>query len=100
MVIQPIAARTVGELLIEVATAPVLPKDIEVAGPEREYLPDLSQAIMRRQGRRVVVLPFSIPGKAGAAMRSGGQLPTGEVRVAGPTFSEWIEGDDPLGIVR
>jgi uncharacterized protein YbjT (DUF2867 family) len=100
MVIQPIAARTVGELLVEVATAPVLPQNLEVAGPEREYLPDLSQAIVRRQGRRVVVLPFSIPGKGGAALRSGGQLPTSDVRVAGPTFSEWIEGDDPLRIVR
>jgi uncharacterized protein YbjT (DUF2867 family) len=100
MVIQPIAARTVGELLIEVATAPVPAQSIEVAGPEREYFPDLSQAILRRQGKRVVVLPFSLPGKAGAAMRSGGLLPTGDVRVAGPTFTEWLEGADALQIVR
>jgi uncharacterized protein YbjT (DUF2867 family) len=100
MVIQPIAARTVGEILVEVATQPDVSGCVEVAGPQREYLPDLAQLTAHRQGRRVTVLPFSLPGKAGEAMRSGGQLPTGEVRVAGPDFDEWLEGTDPLRIRR
>jgi uncharacterized protein YbjT (DUF2867 family) len=98
MVVQPIAARTVGEILVEVAASADASPRLEIAGPAKEYLPDLAQAIVHRQGKRVVVLPFSVPGKGGAAMRSGGQLPVGDVRVAGPTFTEWLEGDDPLNI--
>ena len=100
MVIQPIAARTVGEILVEAAAAPEVGGTTEVAGPQREYLPDLSQAILHRQGKHVTVLPFSVRGKAGEAMQSRGLLPTGEARIAGPTFDEWLEGADALGIGR
>jgi uncharacterized protein YbjT (DUF2867 family) len=100
MVIQPIAARTVGEILVEVATSPDVGGGLEVAGPHREYLPDLAQMTVHRQGKRVTVLPFSFRGKAGDAMRSGAPLPTDDVRVAGPGFDEWLEGTDPLAISR
>ena len=56
-----------------------------VVGPRRRPPP----------GRpRLRVIPFRVPGQAGSAMRSGGQLPTPDVRIVGPSFSEWIEGSD------
>jgi uncharacterized protein YbjT (DUF2867 family) len=100
MVIQPIAARTVGKILVEAATAAKVGGTVEVAGPQREYLPDLSQAILHRQGKHVSVLPFSLRGKAREAVQSKALLPTGEVRIAGPTFDEWLEGTDALDIGR
>lgn len=98
MVVQPVAARTVGEILVEVATSPAAPEKSEVAGPKREYLPDLAQAVVHRQGRHCMVLPFSLRGKAGEAMRTGGLLPGDGARIAGPSFIEWLATEDPLDI--
>ncbi len=67
---------------------------VEVAGPEEADLVALARAVVRHRGERVWVIPFRVPGPAGRAMRSGGQLPTPDVRVVGPSFSEWIEGSD------
>jgi len=95
MVVQPIAARDVGEVLAEVATEAEPPVRAEVAGPEREYLPDMAQALLHRLGARVMVLPFSLRGDAGPAVQGGALLPADEVHKRGPTFIEWLEGDGP-----
>jgi uncharacterized protein YbjT (DUF2867 family) len=96
--IKPVAARAVGQVLLEVAVGPV-PEDgcrprVEVAGPEEAELVSLAREVVRYRGERLHVIPFSVPGKAGKAMRSGGQLPTPDVRIVGPSFAEWIEGAD------
>jgi len=95
MVVQPIAAKAVGEMLAEVATAADPPERAEVAGPEREYFPDMAQALLHRLGARVMVLPFSLRGDAGPAVQGGALLPAEEVDKRGPTFAEWLEGDGP-----
>jgi uncharacterized protein YbjT (DUF2867 family) len=112
--IQPVAARAVGGVLLDVAVAvAVAPASgagigseagseagsehsarIEVAGPEEADLVSLARAVVRERGERLRVIPFRVPGPAGKAMRTGGQLPTSGVRIVGPTFSEWIEGSD------
>ncbi len=96
--IKPVAARAVGQVLLDVAVAAV-PEDgcrprVEVAGPEEAELVSLAREVVRYRGERLHVIPFSVPGKAGKAMRSGGQLPTSDVRIVGPSFAEWIEGAD------
>ena len=40
------------------------------------------------------MVPLPIPGRAGRAMRTGGQLPRSGVRLVGPTFDEWLAGTD------
>jgi uncharacterized protein YbjT (DUF2867 family) len=102
--IQPVAARSVGRVLLEAAVAPPLGPGpgpgqqgsarVEVAGPEEADLVTLARSVVRHRGERLWVIPFSVPGRAGKAMRSGGQLPTPDVRIVGPSFSEWIEGPD------
>jgi uncharacterized protein YbjT (DUF2867 family) len=95
MRIQPIAARSVGEVLVEVATAgPAGGATVEIAGPGPEDLVDLARAIVHRRGMRRVVVPLPVPGPAGRAMRSGGQLPGPGVRTVGPPFGEWLAGVD------
>ncbi|HEX3460332.1 MAG TPA: NAD(P)H-binding protein [Acidimicrobiales bacterium] len=94
MRVQPIAARTVGEILIEVATAPPGETIVEVAGPEPADLVDLARAVVVRRGQRTAVVPVPVPGQGGKAMRSGALLPTPGVRLAGPRFAEWLAGED------
>ncbi len=102
--IQPVAARAVGRVLLDVAVAPAGGSGagagsgpgnrVEVAGPEEADLVSLARAVVRHRGERLWVVPIRVPGPAGKAMREGGQLPTSDVRTVGPTFSEWIGGPD------
>jgi uncharacterized protein YbjT (DUF2867 family) len=90
MRIQPIAARSVGEVLVEVATAPTLGATLEIAGPEAEDLVLLARAVVQQRRMRTSVIPLPLPGSAGKAMRTGGQLPLTGARLVGPNFEEWL----------
>jgi uncharacterized protein YbjT (DUF2867 family) len=98
--IQPVAARSVGQVLLEAAVSPPPAPGrgdrarLEVAGPETADLVTLARRVVHRREERLWVIPLYVPGRAGKAMRSGGQLPTADVRIVGPSFSEWIEGPD------
>jgi uncharacterized protein YbjT (DUF2867 family) len=94
MRIQPVAARAVGEALVEVATGPGGAPTAEIAGPEEKDLVSLARAIVRKRQRRIVVAPLRVPGSAGKAMRTGGQLPSPAASVIGPRFEEWLAGED------
>jgi uncharacterized protein YbjT (DUF2867 family) len=94
MRVQSIAARTVGEVVVEAATAPPSETTIEIAGPEPADLVDLARAVVARRHRRMAVLPVRVPGRAGQAMRTGALLPGSGVRLVGPRFDEWLTGED------
>jgi uncharacterized protein YbjT (DUF2867 family) len=90
MRVQPVAARTVGAALVEAATGPSAPDLLELAGPAPEDLVDLARRLLRHQHARVAVLGLPWPGATGAAMGGGAILPDPGVRIAGPTFDEWL----------
>lgn len=94
MKIQPIAARAVGETLVDVATIPARPPTVEVAGPEPADLVDLARALIAHRGQRVAVIALCIPGAAGKSMNGGALIPTPDVRTIGPTFTQWLESPD------
>jgi uncharacterized protein YbjT (DUF2867 family) len=93
MRIQPVAARAVGEALVAIAAEPTT-TTVEVAGPEVEDLVSLARAIVRTRQTRKMVVPLPVPGRAGKAMRTGGQLPSPGAHIIGPTFAQWLEGGD------
>jgi uncharacterized protein YbjT (DUF2867 family) len=93
MRIQPVAARAVGEALVTLATQPT-ETTVEIAGPEEKDLVSLARAVVRKRHTRTVVAPLPVPGRAGRAMRSGGQLPAPGALIIGPTFEEWLDGGD------
>jgi hypothetical protein len=97
MTVQTVAARTVGETLVDIAvrtgTGRETATTVEMAGPEPGDLVDLARTVVRRRGERVAVLPLRLPGAAGRAMRRGALLPTPEVAILGPSFTEWLSGD-------
>jgi uncharacterized protein YbjT (DUF2867 family) len=94
MKIQPIAARTVGEALVDVATNPTGARILEVAGPEAADLVDLVRTLIAHWGPRVVVIPLHVPGAAGKAMRLGAMVPTPDVAITRPSFSQWLNSPD------
>lgn len=93
---QTVAARTVGEVLVELAGAP--PGDggpVELAGPgPARPLPELARELLARGRRRAAVLAVRLPGAAGRAMATGGLLPGEGARLEGPTWSAWLDGPD------
>jgi uncharacterized protein YbjT (DUF2867 family) len=94
MRVQPIAARTVGETLVQAAVEPPVTQTIEIAGPEVEDLVHLARLLVKARHRRLFVVPLVVPGAAGKAMRGGKLLATATTRLEGPSFSEWLSGGD------
>jgi uncharacterized protein YbjT (DUF2867 family) len=96
MRIQPIAARTVGERLVEVADGPVPVGHTELAGPEQIGLVELARRTVRARGLHRWVVPVRLPGSVGSAVRSGALLATAGdgALVAGPGPDTWLASSD------
>jgi uncharacterized protein YbjT (DUF2867 family) len=94
MPVQPVAARTVGELLVAVAGGAVRASISEVAGPERLNLISAARRTARQRRVRRLIVPVWIPGAPGRALREGALLATSASPIAGPGFAEWLEGPD------
>lgn len=91
MPVQSVAARSAASALVDVAVGE--PQHVEVAGPQRDDLFEQAQELVRARGdqRRVRVLKVT-PGMT--EMLAGAMLPTGEHRVVGPVFTEWLTFED------
>ncbi len=94
MRIQPVAARTVGEQLVEVATGSAPVERTELAGPEEIDLVELARRTVRVRGQRRCVVPVHLPGRVGTAVRTGALLPGAGAVVAGPGPAEWLASSD------
>ena len=94
MRIQPVAARTVGAHLVEVATANGPADRTELAGPQVVGLVDLARRTVRARGRHRWVVPVHLPGTVGSAVRGGALLPDDGAVVAGPGPDEWLASAD------
>ncbi len=100
MTVQTIAARSVGEVAVEVATSPPEPGSIlEVAGPDTADLPDLARRLVAARSLGLRVVPLKVPGELGRTMRSGALAPGGSARIVGPTFEEWLSSGDAEALV-
>ena len=90
MLSQPVAAREVAEAIVAIAEGEPVGRAPELAGPDRHQMVDLARRVSRALGLGRRVVPVRLPGRAGAAMRSGALTPSG----AGPrgrvTFDEWL----------
>ena len=94
MRVQPVAARSVGQCLMEAAVEPPEDQMIEVAGPRPEDLVTMARQLVRTRDRRIAVLPIVVPGRGGRAMRGGQLLATRPTTLVGPTFADWLISDD------
>jgi uncharacterized protein YbjT (DUF2867 family) len=94
---QLVAARTVAEALVDLATdtdAPAQPAPgtpiPEIAGPREENLADAAKLLGARRG--IEVVGVDDPDDPDAEVYAkGGLLPSPHAKLAGPTFREWLD---------
>jgi uncharacterized protein YbjT (DUF2867 family) len=89
---QIVSARTVAEVLADVATSPSDPGEmVQIAGPREESLAELATLLIERRGTPIEVRIVRDPADRDAELQAtGGLLPGPEARLAGPTFAEWL----------
>lgn len=87
---QPVAAREVGERLVEVAEGAPLGHAPDFAGPREERLEDMVRRYAHATGVKGPVIPVSLPNKQLAAMRRGETLPGPDAMLGRQTFDEWV----------
>lgn len=91
MTSQPVAAREVGEALVDLVEAGPSGRVPDLAGPQVLAMHRLARRVSKARGlgRRVVALP--VPGAAGRGMRDGSLTLRGGAGVVGATtFDEWL----------
>ncbi len=89
MTIQPVALDTVAEVVADCASGERTGPLHEVAGPDATTLWRMTTAL---PGRGPLLVPVSVPGRAGRALRDGTLLPGPDVELQGPSFAEWLAG--------
>jgi uncharacterized protein YbjT (DUF2867 family) len=91
--IQPIAADTVADVLVETALGQTHPPRT-IAGPQAIRLPELTTKMLARQGdnRRVRAVPPELP-----ALASGALLASDGAIVIGPDVDTWLHTVAPAG---
>jgi uncharacterized protein YbjT (DUF2867 family) len=94
---QLVSARTVAEVLVDLATAPDAEFDAaettEVAGPREEWLADAARLVAARSGDGLRVEEQSDPSDPDSERYANGAvLPGPDAKLGGPSFEEWLEG--------
>ena len=97
---QPVAARNVAESLVDLATGPrpsvsdaLVP---EIAGPREESLVEMAQLLAARRGDPARIEAVSDSADPDHTVyESGALLPGPHARLAGPTFSDWLNSTTP-----
>ena len=92
---QLVAARTVAEKLVEVATAadsaPADARYPEIAGPRPESLADAARLLAARDGGPAGIEEVSDPANPDRDLfESGALLPSPHATLAGPSYAEWL----------
>jgi uncharacterized protein YbjT (DUF2867 family) len=92
---QLVAARTVAEELIAMATDPsAVPGPIaEIAGPREENLVEIAKLLVvnRRNGSALEIVPGDFSEDPDHLYEKGALLPAPDAKLAGPTFEEWLD---------
>jgi len=91
---QVVAARTVAELLAELATlpdsAPATGPTVEIAGPRPERLVELARTLVADRAESLRVEETAEFFDESDLYDSGAALPGPDAKLAGPTFEEWL----------
>lgn len=98
---QLVAAKTVAELLADIATGkrsitltPDTPH-LEIAGPKMESLVDAAKRLIARRGDQIQIEAVSDPNDPDRVLyETDGLLPGRNAILAGPTFDEWLNSED------
>jgi uncharacterized protein YbjT (DUF2867 family) len=89
LLVQPVAASDVGDVLAELATGPPHEGTIDLAGPEPQDLVDMARRTLDARGQSVRLIP-TWGGGFGVEMAGNALLPDPSARIAPTTFDEWL----------
>lgn len=93
--VQTVAARTVAEVLVEVAEAAPAGRAPDLAGPQQADLVALARKFVRHRGEPITVYPDA---ESVAGIPPRALLPGEGARIQGPTFDEWLGSDDAAAL--
>lgn len=95
--VQTVAARTVADVLVEVAEGAPQGRAQDLAGPEKADLVALARRFVEHRGLSIRVRPDA---EAVAGMPPEALIPGDKARIAGPTFEEWLSSEDAPTLSR
>jgi uncharacterized protein YbjT (DUF2867 family) len=90
MLSQPVSARQLADLLVEIAIGEPVGVAPDVAGPEQQQIPDLARRLVAHRGGRRKVIAVPLPGKAGRQISAGGLLPGDRATILAETYDAWL----------
>lgn len=90
VLVQPVAAVDVGEVLAEVAAAPPQGRLRDLAGPQPQDLVDMARRVLAARGDCTELVPSWRDGPFGVDMAGEVLLPGGGARIAPTTFEAWL----------
>lgn len=96
LLIQPVAAVDVGEVLAELATHKPAGRVPEVAGPEPQDFIDMARRILHSRGEQVRLIPSWRTGLFGEDVAGEALLPGPGARIAPTTFEAWLAAQSPV----
>lgn len=85
--VQPVAADTVADVLVQEATSPSFEGHVSITGPEKIRLPELTRRMLEALGDRRPVRPTK---PALAALSDGVLLAPEDAKVTGPDVDTWL----------
>ena len=91
LLIQPVAAAEVGDVLVEIAGGSPHGRAAELAGPEPQDLIDMARRTMAVRGESIRLVPSWRTGWFGVDAAGEVLLPGPEARFARTTFDEWLK---------
>ncbi len=93
--LQSVAARSAAGFAVDLAEGEPVGRAPDLAGPEAADLVDLARALVARRGERLEI-ESDTDGLEGMARDVF--LPAEGARLVGPTFGQWLDGDDASSI--
>lgn len=90
MLSQPVSARALADLLVDIALGEAVGLAPDVGGPEQHLMPDLARRLVAHRRQRTKVVSAPLPGKAGRQIAAGGLLPGAGATILPETYDEWL----------
>ena len=91
VLLQPVAARDVADVLVELATGAPQGRAADLAGPERLPLIEMAQRIFELRAESLQLLPAPNSTSFAADLAEDAFLPGRGARIAPMTFDTWLE---------
>jgi uncharacterized protein YbjT (DUF2867 family) len=92
LLVQPVAAADVGEVLAEIAVQPPQGRAVDLGGPEPQDFIDMARRTLSARGESIRLIPSWRGGFFGLDAAGEVLLPGPDARIAPTTFEAWLKG--------